>query len=818
MKQLLSEHSPQLVFIAETLLSFDNASSLLHKWGFERSCGTSVEGKKGGTILAWKGSVRCQVLDISPHWIHASVVDGAGIEFNLTCVYGPPHLPARAPFWQKLTTFSQETQLPWLLLGDFNQVLCHSEKLSVNCKIPGVEDFENFLHDACLVNLHPQGNWFTWTNGRVGEGAVWERLDRALCNVAWLTVYPQTSVFCLPIYTSDHSPFVVLLHDVVPRRPRPSRFEAMWLLDDSCKQVVSHAWNINISGSSAYLFVSKCRNVMSQLKRWNREVFGHIPSKFSDLQRHIKAVQEQVGESIQDDTLLATEAALRNELEKLLDKEELLWAQKSRQMWLLQGDRNTKYFHTLVKKRRINNRISRIKLDSGEWTQSYNAMEGVVLDYFSHVYSMNHDTPVMDIYHSLEHLNIPRLTNQEQDGLLSPVTQKEVESALFKMKSDKAPGPDGLPPLFFQSFWPLIQNDLVRLVQSFFSRAGQQLNYDKSFLVFSPNTSRTVKDRIASRLGVAVSNKIGRYLGSFVDNKLSDPQNYNVLVERIGSKLAGWKAKTLSQAGRLTLIKSVLQPLNIYHMSTLAIPRKYYHQMDAICSNFFWGFRGEKPAMHLLNKRKIFAPQDRGGLGLRYAELVNVALVTKQDQVSLDVVVLPKPGYLSLIKGRFLHYSEAIVSRDVLHLLQSQNILLRLPDAELLQQLCDLECIMPQYVFSGPEVFASIEPIHPPCRQAGKDKIAWNHSSNGKFSLKTAYNNIITRTTNDAKDPWKQIWKCPTLERVKVFLWPLGHDSIMTNVQRKKRGFCTSDICQLCGTEAETSTHALRDCPEVKEV
>ncbi|KAF7841821.1 reverse transcriptase [Senna tora] len=798
---------PALVFIAETLLSFDNASSLLHKWGFERSCGTSVEGKKGGTILAWKGSVQCQVLDISPHWIHAFVVDGAGIEFNLTCVYGPPHLSARPPFWQKLTSFSQETQLPWLLLGDFNQVLCQSEKLSVNCKIPGVEDFENFLHDACLVNLHPQGNWFTWTNGRVGEGAVWERLDRALCNVAWLNVYPQTSVFCLPIYTSDHSPFVVLLHDVVPRRPRPSRFEAMWLLDDSCKQVVSHAWNINISGSSAYLFVSKCRNVMSQLKRWNREVLGHIPSKLSDLQRHIKVVQEQVGESVQDDTLLAIEAALRNELEKLLDKEEILWAQKSRQMWLLQGDRNTKYFHTLVKKRRINNRISRIKLDSGEWTQSYSAMEGTVLDYFSHVYSMDHDAP------------------------------EEVESALFKMKSDKAPGPDGLPPLVITPYqngfvkgrsisdnvflaseimsyihkarrlktswcafkidihkaydklsWNFLEAVLLQmhfprqiiqiimqcvrtvsyslllngqLAGSFFLQrgiqqgdpmcsylfllcanvlscsllkseqqkqltgikfarrgpaishlmyaddtilffraddlncssvkqaidmyatlAGQQLNYDKPFLVFSPNTSRTVKDRIASQLGVAVSNKIGRYMGSFVDNKLSDPQNYNVLIERIGSKLAGWKAKTLSQAGRLTLIKSVLQPLNIYHMSTLTIPRKYCHQMDAVCSNFFWGFRGGKSAMHLLNKRKIFAPRDRGGLGLRYAELVNVALVTKQRQ---------SKGVYRTLTRQELHI------KNCLFLLKRKK-----KHAELLQQLFDLECIMPQYVFSGP--------------------------------------------------------------------------------------------------------------------
>ncbi|KAF7831607.1 putative RNA-directed DNA polymerase [Senna tora] len=158
---------------------------------------------------------------------------------------------------------------------------------------------------------------------------------------------------------------------------------------------------------------------------------------------------------------------------------------------------------------------------------------------------------------------------------------------------------------------------------------GHQINYDKSFLVFKPNTPRVIKDRITHNLGVSVSTKIGKYLGTFVDNRLSDPQNYKALVERVNNILAGWKAKTLSQAGRLTLIKSVLQSLNIYQMSTLAVPKKYCQQMDVVCSNFFWGFRGHKLAMHLLNRNRIFAPRDRGGLGLRHTDQVNRALVTK---------------------------------------------------------------------------------------------------------------------------------------------------------------------------------------------
>ncbi|KAF7801964.1 uncharacterized protein G2W53_041075 [Senna tora] len=143
------------------------------------------------------------------------------------------------------------------------------------------------------------------------------------------------------------------------------------------------------------------------------------------------------------------------------------------------------------------------------------------------------------------------------------------------MKSDKGPRLDGLPPLFFQSFWPLIRHDLIRLcnvaykvitkvlvlrVQTIMTRVitlypngfvkGRSISdnvflaseimsyihkarklktswcafkidihkaYDKSS--WSLNTSRVVKDCLAQNLGVTISTKIGRYLGTFVDNR-----------------------------------------------------------------------------------------------------------------------------------------------------------------------------------------------------------------------------------------------------------------------------------------------------------
>ncbi|KAF7823244.1 ribonuclease H [Senna tora] len=50
---------------------------------------------------------------------------------------------------------------------------------------------------------------------------------------------------------------------------------------------------------------------------------------------------------------------------------------------------------------------------------------------------------------------------------------------------------------------------------------------------------------------------------------------------------------------------------------------------------------------------------------------------------------------------------------------------------------------------------------------------------------------------------------------MRVFLWSLSHESIMTENQREKRRMTNSNTCKRCHTVSETPLHALRDCPFV---
>lgn len=73
---------------------------------------------------------------------------------------------------------------------------------------------------------------------------------------------------------------------------------------------------------------------------------------------------------------------MRKDLEDLLDKEELKWAQKVRNNWILYGDRNTKYFQTIVKQRKAKKRILQLNDGDGNITNNIDEIENILHSHF----------------------------------------------------------------------------------------------------------------------------------------------------------------------------------------------------------------------------------------------------------------------------------------------------------------------------------------------------------------------------------------------------------------------------------------------------
>lgn len=180
LRQLCKSNSPQIIFLCETLCKIDTMASKLHNLGLPNYVGVDSEGRSGGLCLAWSSLLSVDVLSMSKHWIHSRCVDQDNHVFYITCVYGPPKIKERHELWTFLKTIAQTVDLPWIVGGDFNQVLSVKEKLSKNSHTPGPIEFSDTLNTCGLIELHSTGNFFTWCNGRQNEDAVWEKLDRVL--------------------------------------------------------------------------------------------------------------------------------------------------------------------------------------------------------------------------------------------------------------------------------------------------------------------------------------------------------------------------------------------------------------------------------------------------------------------------------------------------------------------------------------------------------------------------------------------------------------------------------------------------------------
>ena len=136
-------------------------------------------------------------------------------------MYGEARVSERYKTWDTLCSLSGSSPLPWVELGDFNEVLTQSEHEGVNLRGQGQMDgFRDALDICCLLDLGHKGRWWTFEKRVAGGSYTRVRLDRALGSVDWCGLFPSASVEHLTAATSDHSPILVQLY---PPRSRKKR-------------------------------------------------------------------------------------------------------------------------------------------------------------------------------------------------------------------------------------------------------------------------------------------------------------------------------------------------------------------------------------------------------------------------------------------------------------------------------------------------------------------------------------------------------------------------------------------------------------------
>ena len=84
----------------------------------------------------------------------------------------------------------------------------------------------------------------------------------------------------------------------------------------------------------------------------------------------------------------------------------------------------------------------------------------LLIRYYSNLFASFNLTQFDQVLNGVE----PRVSSSMNEKLLRPFDVSEVQFALKQMDSDTAPGPDGLPPMFYKKFWSKIGHDISRAV------------------------------------------------------------------------------------------------------------------------------------------------------------------------------------------------------------------------------------------------------------------------------------------------------------------------------------------------------------------
>ncbi|KAF5764949.1 hypothetical protein HanRHA438_Chr15g0710101 [Helianthus annuus] len=170
--------------------------------------------------------------------------------------------------------------------------------------------------------------------------------------------------------------------------------------------------------------------------------------------------------------------------------------------------------------------------------------------------------------------------------------------------------------------------NMARLLRCFNLVSGLSINYGKSNL-FSVNVVQEEVAGVAREIGCKNGIFPCNYLGLMIRTNMNKVVSWKSVLDAFDKRLAVWKKTTLSEGGRLTLLKAVMETIPTYYFSLFKAPVKIIKQLEAKRRSFFWGVSEDKNKMCCVKWEKVTRPKEDGGLGLTPLRDTNIALLSK---------------------------------------------------------------------------------------------------------------------------------------------------------------------------------------------
>ncbi|GJX69516.1 RNA-directed DNA polymerase, eukaryota, reverse transcriptase zinc-binding domain protein [Tanacetum coccineum] len=286
-----------------------------------------------------------------------------------------------------------------------------------------------------IDDICSSGFQFTWSKSPLNPKAgILKKLDRVMVNENFIDTYPKAHAIFLPYLISDHCPALLSIHEGVVKLTKPFRFVNHIADKQSFIQTVEDKWKADIDGGVEIL----------------------------------------------------------KEYKEAIEDEGKLLMQKTKIEWLKEGDRNTSYFHKIIKSRHNKCRVDSICNEAGVRFEG----DQVPQQFVKHFQDFLGKETIVKSIEDRDDLFTCTLTDDEACTMIKEVSNEEIKKAMFDIADVKAPGPDGFTACFFKRAWKVVEQDVCEAIEDFFANGKllKEINSTIISLVLKVSTPQKVSD------------------------------------------------------------------------------------------------------------------------------------------------------------------------------------------------------------------------------------------------------------------------------------------------------------------------------------
>lgn len=169
---------------------------------------------------------------------------------------------------------------------------------------------------------------------------------------------------------------------------------------------------------------------------------------------------------------------------------------------------------------------------------------------------------------------------------------------------------------------------VLQVLREFELRSGLAVSVQKSSF-FASGMTEAETDLIKFSTGMPMGTLPVRYLGVPLCTKKLSLLNCEGLLQQIKTRLSSWSAKSLSFAGRLLLIKTVITGITTFWCSTFILPQACVKRINSLCGVFLWQGNIEQHHTARVSWEVVTKPKREGGLGIKNLSIWNKACCLK---------------------------------------------------------------------------------------------------------------------------------------------------------------------------------------------